>query len=706
MVEDLLERLKTALADRYTIDREIGSGGMATVYLAEDLKHHRQVALKVLRPELAAALGPERFVREIEIEARLTHPHILPLYDSGEAGGFLYYVMPYIEGESLRDRLDREKQLPVQDALQIAREIAAALSHAHSHDVIHRDIKPENILLSGGEAVVADFGIARAITEAGGEKLTGTGVSIGTPAYMSPEQATGGDELDGRTDLYSLACVLYEMLAGEPPFTGPTVESIVQQHLTADPPLITNHRSTAPVELAQAVVMALAKIPADRPATVGELADQLAAIQTGSHGVTGPVVSAGKKRWNVLAYGTIAILALVGAFTVVSRMLGPPEAAVAAEIPSVAVLPFQNLGSPEDDYFAAGITDEITSRIAEVSGLRVRSRQSVLQYKGSEKPAQQIGEELDVDYLLEGTVRTDRAPGGSGQVRVIPQLIGASDDAHLWTDRYTAELEPGQIFSVQAEIAEQVAAALDVAILEPERQRLAARPTNNMEAYDYYLRGNDYYYRGTQEEALELAMQMYEAAVALDPSFALGYARLSIVHAFVWWLHYDRTQERLAMARKAVDQALSIDPDLREAHEALGWYHYWGEQDYDPIMPPLAEAAPSAERLDATGSREGDRVFVEAVIDAPPERLGCPPLEYPAVLQQSGVEGSVLVQFVVETDGSVGRETIEILSSTHELFVAPAKATVAQCYYRPGHIDGVPVRVLVQLPVIFALDGS
>jgi serine/threonine-protein kinase len=186
VVEDLLERLKSALADRYTIEREIGSGGMATVYLAEDLKHHRKVAVKVLRPELAAALGPERFLREIEIEARLTHPHILPLYDSGEAGGFLYYVMPYIEGESLRDRLEREKQLPVEDALRIARDVAAALSDAHSHDVIHRDIKPENILLSGGEAVVADFGIARAITEAGGEQLTGTGVSIGTPPYMSP----------------------------------------------------------------------------------------------------------------------------------------------------------------------------------------------------------------------------------------------------------------------------------------------------------------------------------------------------------------------------------------------------------------------------------------------------------------------------------------------------------------------------------------
>src|SRR5437016_7750729 len=219
---DLLARLQAALADRYTIERELGRGGMATVYLAQDRKHHRQVAIKVLKPELAAALGPERFLREIDTAARLNHPYILPLHDSGEAEGFLYYVMPYIEGESLRDRLKREGQLPLDDALRIALEVASALSHAHSHDVVHRDIKPENILLSGGEAVVADFGIARAITQAAGTRLTGTGVPVGTPGYMSPEQATGGARLDGRSDVDSRACVLYEMLAGEPPFAGPT----------------------------------------------------------------------------------------------------------------------------------------------------------------------------------------------------------------------------------------------------------------------------------------------------------------------------------------------------------------------------------------------------------------------------------------------------------------------------------------------------
>jgi serine/threonine-protein kinase len=260
-VADELERLGAALGHRYRLERELGRGGMARVYLANDLRHDRPVALKVLKPELAHALGPERFLREVKITARLNHPHILPLLDSGEAQGFLYYVMPYVEGESLRDRLEHEKQLPLDDALLIAREVADALSYAHSHDVVHRDIKPENILLESGHAVVADFGIARAITAAGGEKLTETGLAIGTPAYMSPEQAAGETTLDGRSDLYSLGCVLYEMLAGEPPFTGPTVESIVRQHLAAEPPSITVIRPAVPGWVASALSRALAKTP-------------------------------------------------------------------------------------------------------------------------------------------------------------------------------------------------------------------------------------------------------------------------------------------------------------------------------------------------------------------------------------------------------------------------------------------------------------
>src|ERR1041385_2022676 len=274
-MSDVPVRLAAALADRYRIERELGQGGMATVYLAEDLKHHRKVAVKVLRPELAAALGPERFLREIETTANLRHPHILPLYDSGEAGGFLFYVMPLVEGESLRDRLTREKQLPVDDALRIAREVADALSYAHARGVIHRDIKPENILLESGHAVVADFGIAKAVRAAGGEALTRTGMSIGTPSYMSPEQAAGEQDLDGRSDLYALACVLYEMLAGQPPFTGPTAEALVRQHMVVDAPPVTNFRPAVPSSVASALARALAKPPADRFNPVAQFSEAL-----------------------------------------------------------------------------------------------------------------------------------------------------------------------------------------------------------------------------------------------------------------------------------------------------------------------------------------------------------------------------------------------------------------------------------------------
>jgi Tol biopolymer transport system component len=298
-------RLSAALEGRYRIERELGAGGMAVVYLAQDVKHNRKVALKVLRPELAHAIGPERFLREIETTANLRHPHILPLYDSGQAAEFLFYVMPFVEGESLRDRLDREKQLPVDDALRIAREVADALSYAHSRGVIHRDIKPENILLESGHAVVADFGIARAVDAAGGDRLTETGMSIGTPTYMSPEQAAGERDLDGRSDLYALGCVLYEMLAGQPPFTGPSVESVIHQHLTAAAPPIAQRRPAVPAEVAGVLDRALAKTPADRFNPVAQFSDALSRPMGGmSHAATGT-------RWPRWLVPTLAIAGLV-----------------------------------------------------------------------------------------------------------------------------------------------------------------------------------------------------------------------------------------------------------------------------------------------------------------------------------------------------------------------------------------------------------
>ena len=311
---DPAARLSAALADRYRIERELGSGGMATVYLAEDLKHHRKVAMKVLRPDLASLIGAERFLREIETTAQLHHPHVLPLYDSGQAGGLLYYVMPYVEGETLRDRLEREKQLPIEDALRIAREVADALSYAHSRGVIHRDIKPANILLESGHAVVADFGIAKAIDDAGGNTLTQTGIAVGTPQYMSPEQAAGEKNLDGRSDLYALACVLYEMLAGQPPFTGATAASVVHQHMTAEARLISQFRPAVPPAIADVLTRALAKNPADRFSP----AAHFAAALTSTAGAPAPS-RRGPSRLGLGIAAAVILLALTAVIVTVRR---------------------------------------------------------------------------------------------------------------------------------------------------------------------------------------------------------------------------------------------------------------------------------------------------------------------------------------------------------------------------------------------------
>src|SRR5438445_2467071 len=334
------ESLRAALAARYALEPELGRGGMATVYLARDLRHGRRVAIKVLRPEIAAALGPERFLRESQIAAQRAHPHILPLHESGQAGEFLYYVMPYIEGESLRDRLERGGPLPLEEALQITREVASGLSYAHSHDVVHRDIKPENILLSGGEAVVADFGIARAITQAGGTRLTETGIPVGTPAYMSPEQASAGGPIDGRSDVYSLACVLYEMLVGEPPYTGPSAQVVIAKRFTDPVPSVRRLRETIPPGIDAAITTALAKAPADRfrtPAAFARALDGPAGARRSRAGSYAAIV-AGLVALGALAYGLWA------------KRLPRHDAATRMAHKMLVVLPLENLGAPDDEY--------------------------------------------------------------------------------------------------------------------------------------------------------------------------------------------------------------------------------------------------------------------------------------------------------------------------------------------------------------------
>jgi serine/threonine protein kinase/Tfp pilus assembly protein PilF len=524
-VTDTGAHLASALADRYAIERELGRGGMATVYLARDLKHGRAVAIKVLAPELAQSLGTERFLREIATTASLRHPNILPLYDSGDAGGLLFYVMPCVEGESLRDRLEREKQLAVDRALQITREVADALGYAHSRGVVHRDVKPENILLEAGHAVVTDFGIARALDVARGERLTQTGMSVGTPAYMSPEQASGEGAVDGRSDLYALGCVLYEMLAGQPPFTGATAESVVYQHLVAEARAVSQVRPGIPPAVTRALGRLLAKAPADRPATAAELLDALE-----GKGPAGQVVAAAPER-------------------------------------SIAVLPFANMSAdPENEYLADGITEEIINALTKLPGLKVVARTSAFSFKGRQEDLRSVGEKLGVATVLEGSVRR-----AGDRLRVTAQLVNVCDGYHQWSERYDRQLR--DVFAIQDEIADAIAKKLAVTF-EGATGGPARGGTSSVEAFQLYVKGRALLYR--RGPSIAKALQCFEEALALDPGYALAHAGLAdaLSYRAMWG-----ASEVVAAARTAVGRALELAPDLAEAHYALAClaqYH-----DYD-----------------------------------------------------------------------------------------------------------------------------
>jgi len=564
---DSTEQLATALAGRYRIERTLGAGGMATVYLAEDLKHKRKVAIKVLLPELGAALGAERFLREIETTANLRHPHILPLYDSGSAAGLLYYVMPLVEGESLRDRLTRDKQLPIADALGIAREVADALSYAHARGVVHRDIKPENILLEGGHAVVADFGIARAFREAGGERITQTGLSIGTPLYMSPEQCVGDAELDGRSDLYSLACVLYEMLGGQAPFTGPTVESIVRQRLVANAPPITNLRPAVPGAVADALQRALARNPADRFNPVAQFSAALASNPTPvpvvtRSGATDAPSRGDSVRSTRLVWSSIALVVLlIAAFGLVWQRRATR---VSADNASVAVLPFADLSQERtSEYFGDGIAETLISALSSVQGLDVAARTSAFSFRGKNVDAREIGRQLGVAAVLEGSVQR-----AGDRLRISAQLVKASTGTNLWSQ--TFDRSSADIFAVQDEVARAVVMAMKGRLLAGQARLAASEPTHDREAYDLYLRGRFLWNKRAVPD-LEKAIGLFEQALQRDSTFALASAGLADAYIALAFYSNAATTPTLAKARSAAERAVALNPNLGEARSALAY---------------------------------------------------------------------------------------------------------------------------------------
>jgi eukaryotic-like serine/threonine-protein kinase len=582
-VTDSLAHLKMALADRYAVVREIGRGGMATVYLARDLKHPRQVALKVLRPEVAGALGADRFLKEIELAARLQHPHILGLLDSGTAGDVLYYVMPYVEGESLRHRLDRESQLQVDVAVTIAREVAGALEYAHRHGVVHRDIKPENILLSAGQALVADFGIAKAFDAAGGEKLTETGLALGTPHYMSPEQASATRSLDGRADLYALGCVLYEMLAGSPPFTGPSAQSILARHSVDPVPSLHTVRGTVPAGIEWAITKAMAKVPADRFASAGEFADALA------HPEHAPAQKARDRRW-LYAGLAVAVLALV--FGLGGHRIFGGTAGGAPLVKSLAVLPLETVSG--DSALGDAMSEALITDLGRISSLRVISRTGVMRFKGTTKSAPEVARTLGVDAVLQGGIQR------SGEsLRVDLRLISAASGHRLWAQRFDQQFNNRS--SLGHAVSQSLVAALKLSVTPSEEHQLHAPPTTNAEAYDDFLRGKIHDLRNNRRDD-SIAIDVLKHAVALDPNFAAAYAELAYAYGQWTFLFAPRDTATLEKGLVTVERALRLDPDLGEAHFARGFL-LWSPASHYPhelaireyrraiaLNPNLAEA--------------------------------------------------------------------------------------------------------------------
>jgi serine/threonine protein kinase len=537
MTSEHLPRVREALAGRYDVERELGAGGMATVYLARDLKHDRSVALKVLRPELSAALGAERFHAEIKVTARLTHPHILALYDSGEAAGMLYYVMPYVEGESLRDRLSREKRLPVEDALRIASAVSGALAYAHTHEVVHRDIKPENIMLQNGHALVADFGIARAVGAAGADRLTVTGLLMGTPLYMSPEQASGEVVIDGRSDVYSLACVLFEMLTGEAPFTGATMQAVIAKRFTQSAPSAMEKRGDVPKAIDQALRRALVRDPGERVASATQFADMLAAAMIAAQAV---VASGGKP-------------------------------AKSDSTPTIAVLPFANMSADQEaEFFSDGMSEEILNALAKLSGLRVIARTSSFAFKGKNVDVREIGKTLGAGHILEGSVRK-----AGNRLRITAQLIDASSGHHIWSEKYDRDMS--DIFAVQDEVTAAIRDELSKHLLGIGEHRTQATPDIDHPTYEMFLRGR--MLLDQRAEGMRQGIQLLKEVSERAPRFAPGHAMLGAAYTVLAFYAALPPRQAFGLARQSALRAIELDFNQSRAHVIAG--HHACFQDWD-----------------------------------------------------------------------------------------------------------------------------
>ena len=535
---DVADRLAAALADRYRLERELGRGGMAAVWLAHDTRLERRVALKVLREDVAALLGADRFLREIRLTAGLDHPHILALLDSGSADGALFYVMPYVADGSLRDRLDRDGTLSVAEALRVAREVADALAYAHARGIVHRDIKPENVLLAAGHARVADFGIARAVSRADETRLTQVGVVVGTPAYMSPEQAVG-ESVDGRSDLYALGCVLWEMLTGSVPHAAGTggAHGLLTRRFREPVPRLRERLPHASVELERLIGQLLSPDPSQRPADAGEA---MRALESAA--LAQPAEGPGR------------------------RATTP-----APRTRSVAVLPFVNLSAdPENEYFSDGMTEELMAVLTGTPGLRVAARSSAFAYKGRSADARVVGRELNVDTVLSGSIRKSGA-----RIRLSAQLTTVEDGYQVWAHTYDRELS--DVFAVQDEISQAIAQALQIRLTSTGSPAGGRQGTDDVEAYTDYLRGRFHWSRRIESEVRK-GLANFEAALARDPDYALAHIGVADSYNILGFYCWMPPKEAFPRALEAAERALAIDPSLGAAWGSRAYvrlYHEW-----------------------------------------------------------------------------------------------------------------------------------
>ena len=591
----------------YRIFEEIGRGGMGVVYRAEDTKLKRTVALKFLSPQtLGTDEEKARFIHEAQAAAALSHPNICTIFEIEEHEGQSFIAMEHVDGGSLRDRIE-SGPMKLDEAIDIAMQVAAGLQEAHEKGIVHRDIKPANLMITPkGQIKIMDFGLAKA---QGQTMLTKADTTLGTFAYMSPEQAEGED-IDYRADIWSLGVVLYEMVTGRRPFRGDYEQAVIYSILNEKPEPVTAVRTGVPSDLERIIIKCCEKDAAERHQTVADLiadlrhlqrtiAQKSSAPQRAETVSWEPDREIGKQPVSRKRYSWIGwVLAVIVLAFVISQIVprffpsrdhSKRDEAFASR-KMIVVLPFENLGPPEDAYFADGITEEITSRLAVVSGLGVISRTSAVQYERTGKTLKQIGRDLGVDYVLEGTIRWNKGAAGGSRIRVTPQLIKVSDDTHLWAATYDRVLE--DIFAVQSDIAEKIIDQLGITMLDSERRAVGNKPTENLLAYEAYLQGLNHKTRaGSKEEEWRQAVEHFERAVALDPTFALAYAYLAVAHGELYFWAYDRTEERLNMCKEAAERALELQPDLPEGHVALSGYYYMGLMDYDRALEELFVAA-------------------------------------------------------------------------------------------------------------------